>query len=74
MASSARKRARTAGEDGESENRAVAVANGFEAPLFGARVVGQVSTLPLEGEDGPLESLFIKGVVSDHGRLVRHHR
>jgi len=60
------KRARTAGEDGDSDGGAVAVADGFEAPLFGVRVVGQVTTLPLEGEDGPLESLVIKGVVSDH--------
>ena len=51
MASAARKRARTAGEDGGSDE-AVAVADGFEAPLFGVRVVGQVTTLPLEGEDG----------------------
>ena len=41
------------------------VADGFEAPIFGARVVGQVSTLPLEGEDGPL-SLGLVGVASDH--------
>ena len=41
------------------------VADGFEAPLFGARVIGQVTTLPLEGEDGPLESLVVKGVASD---------
>ena len=54
MASAARKRARTAGEGGESDGGAVAVADGFEAPLFGLRVVGQVTALPLEGEDGPL--------------------
>ena len=54
MASPGRKRARTAGEDGESDGGAVAVADGFEAPLFGLRVVGQVTALPLEGEDGPL--------------------
>ncbi|EOD09135.1 hypothetical protein EMIHUDRAFT_205407 [Emiliania huxleyi CCMP1516] len=35
--SPARKRAR-AGEDGESDGGAVAVADGFEAPVFGARV------------------------------------
>ena len=64
MASAASKRAR-AGEDGGSENEAVAVADGFEAPLFGARVVGQVTTLPLEGEDGPLAALEVNGVVSD---------
>ena len=65
MASASRKRARTAGEDGESEGGAVAVADGFEAPLFGVRVVGQVTTLPLEGEDGP-RSLGRVGVASDH--------
>ena len=43
-----RKRARTAG-DGEEEGEAVPVADGFEAPIFGARVVGQVTTLALEG-------------------------
>ena len=41
------------------------VADGFEAPIFGARVVGQVTTLTLEGEDGPL-SLGEVGVASDH--------
>ena len=41
------------------------VADGFEARIFGARVVGQVSTLALEGEDGPL-SLRRVGVASDH--------
>jgi len=66
MAFAARKRARTAGEDGGSENEAVAVADGFEAPLFGARVVGQVTTLPLEGEDGPVTVLDVNCVVSDH--------
>ena len=30
------------------------VADGFETPIFGMRVVGQVTTLTLEGEDGPL--------------------
>ena len=44
-----RKRARTAGE-GEIYGE---IADGFEAPIFGARVVGQVTTLALEGEDGP---------------------
>ena len=34
---SGQKRARTAGEDGDSDGRAVAVADGFEAPLFGVR-------------------------------------
>ena len=51
MASAARKRARTSGG---GEVVAVPIADGFEAPIFGARVVGQVTTLPLEGEDGPL--------------------
>jgi len=46
MASAARKRARTAGADGELDGGAVAVADGFEAPLVGERVVGQVTTLP----------------------------
>ena len=41
------------------------VADGFEAPIFGVRVVGQVTTLALEGEDGPL-SLDQVGVTSDH--------
>ncbi|EOD40581.1 hypothetical protein EMIHUDRAFT_222699 [Emiliania huxleyi CCMP1516] len=53
MCVSSRKRARTASE-GEEEGEAVPVAGGFEAPIFGARVVGQVTTLALEGEDGPL--------------------
>ncbi|EOD21144.1 hypothetical protein EMIHUDRAFT_241616 [Emiliania huxleyi CCMP1516] len=64
MASAARKRARTAGADGELDGGAVAVADGFEAPLFGVRVVGQVTTLPLEGEDGPLALDDVTGVVS----------
>ncbi|EOD27814.1 hypothetical protein EMIHUDRAFT_353638 [Emiliania huxleyi CCMP1516] len=59
----ARKRARTGGGVGEDEP--VPVADGFEAPIFGARVVGQVATLALEGEDGPL-SLGTVGVASDH--------
>ena len=59
------KRARTAG-DGEDDEKAVPVADGFEAPIFGARVVGQVTTLTLEGEDGPLASLGSVGVASDH--------
>ena len=63
MASAARKRARTAG-DGEEEGEAVPVAGGFEAPIFGARVVGQVTTLALEGEDGPLASLGLLVVAS----------
>ena len=58
-----RKRARTAGE-GEEEGEAVPVAGGFEAPIFCARVVGQVTTLALEGEDGPLASL-LRAVASD---------
>ena len=62
MASAARKRARTGGG---GEDEPVPVADGFEAPIFGARVVGQVSTLALEGEDGPL-SLGLVGVASDH--------
>ena len=60
MASAARKRART-GEDAEEGEEPVPVAGGFEAPIFGARVVGQVTTLTLEGEDGPLS-----GLASDH--------
>ena len=60
-----RKRARTVG-DGEEEGEAVPVADGFEAPIFGARTVGQVTTLELEGEDGPLASLSLRGVASDH--------
>ena len=59
-----RKRARTAGE-GEEEGEAVPVAGGFEAPIFGARVVGQVTTLALEGEDGPLASQKLFAVASD---------
>ena len=53
MASAARKRARNGGDAEEP----VPIADGFEAPIFGARVVGQVTTLTLEGEDGPLASL-----------------
>ncbi|EOD39745.1 hypothetical protein EMIHUDRAFT_251408 [Emiliania huxleyi CCMP1516] len=63
MASAARKRARTGG--GEADEEPVPVAAGFEAPIFGVRIVGQVSTLALEGEDGPL-SLGQVGVASDH--------
>ena len=65
MASAASKRART-GEDAEEGEEPVPVADGFEAPIFGARVVGQVTTLTLEGEDGPLASLSRVGVASDH--------
>ncbi|EOD20530.1 hypothetical protein EMIHUDRAFT_65371, partial [Emiliania huxleyi CCMP1516] len=64
MAFSARKRART-GEGGEEDEEPVPVADGFEAPIFGARIVGQVTTLALEGEDGPL-SLGPVCVASDH--------
>ena len=64
MASAARKRARTAG--GEEDEEPVPVAGGFEAPIFGVRIVGQVTTLALEGEDGPLASLGTTGVASDH--------
>ena len=64
FAMASRKRARTAGE-GEEEGEAVPVADGFEAPIFGARVVGQVTTLALEGEDGPLASLQLLAVASD---------
>ena len=63
MASAASKRARTGG--GDEGDLAVPVADGFEAPIFGARIVGQVTTLTLEGEDGPL-SLGTVGVASDH--------
>ena len=60
-----RKRALAAGE-GEEEGEAVPVAGGFEAPIFGARVVGQVTTLALEGEDGPPASLLLlRAVASD---------
>ena len=55
-----RKRART-GSDGKEEGEPVAVAAGFEAPIFGARTVGQVTTLVLEGKDGPLASLNLRG-------------
>ena len=44
----------------------MAVAAGFEEPIFGARTVGQVTTLVLEGEDGPLALLSLRGVGSDH--------
>jgi len=64
MASAARKRARTAG--GEEDEEPVPVAGGFEAPIFGVRVLGQVSTLTLEGEDGPPASLGRVSVASDH--------
>mmetsp|Transcript_18806 Transcript_18806/g.59923 ORF Transcript_18806/g.59923 Transcript_18806/m.59923 type:complete len:392 (+) Transcript_18806:34-1209(+) len=64
MASAARKRARTGGGGGEDEP--VPVADGFEAPIFGARTVGQVTTLALEGEDGLLASFGPVGVASDH--------
>ena len=57
-----RKRARTAGE-GEEEGEAVPVAGGFEAPIFGSSF-GVVTTLALEGEDGPLASL-LRAVASD---------
>ena len=65
MASPSRKRGRTT-SGGEEEGEPVAVAAGFEAPIFGARTVGQVTTLALEGEDGPLASLLLRGVASDH--------
>ena len=70
MGSAARKRARTGGGGGEEVP--VPIADGFEEPLFGARVVGQVTTLTLEGEDGPLASLgLLVGVASDHaGALI----
>ena len=64
MASAARKRARTGG--GGDGDKPVPVADGFEAPIFGVRVLGQVTTLALEGEDGPLASLSRVGVASDH--------
>jgi len=68
---SASKRARTAcdGEEEEEEEEeeaaaaaAFCVAAGFETPIFGAPVVGQVFTLP---DDGPLASLDVHGVASD---------
>ena len=71
---SSRKRARTAGE-GEEEGEAVPVAGGFEAPIFGARVVGQVTTLALEGEDGPLFAVASDragGWYATTGALVLH--
>ena len=43
MASAARKRARTGG-GGEGGEEPVPVADGFEAPIFGARVVGLSTT------------------------------
>ena len=61
---SPRKRSRTAGE-GEEEGEAVPVAGGFEAPIFGARVVGQVTTLALEGEDGRPAPQKLYAVASD---------
>ena len=64
MAFAARKRART-GEGGEEDEEPVPVADGFEAPIFGVRIVGEVTTLALEGEDGPL-SLGEVGIASDH--------
>ena len=64
MASAARKRARTGG-GGEEDEEPVPVADGFETPIFGARILGKVSSLTLEGEDGPL-SLCQDGVASDH--------
>ena len=64
MASPARKRARTGG-GGDGDEEPVPVADGFETPIFGARVLGQVTTLALEGEDGPLP-LGQVGVASDH--------
>ncbi|EOD41273.1 hypothetical protein EMIHUDRAFT_433296 [Emiliania huxleyi CCMP1516] len=65
--SPSRKRARTESDGGGEEGgEPVAVAAGFEAPIFGARVVGQVTTLALEGEDGPLASLSLRGVAIDH--------
>ena len=63
MESSASKRARTGG--GEDGDEPVPVAAGFEAPIFGMRIVGQVTTLPLEGEDGPLASQKLFAVASD---------
>ena len=67
MASRSGKRARTESDgNGGEEGEPVAVAAGFEAPIFGARTVGQVTTLELEGEDGPLASLSLRGVASDH--------
>jgi len=57
MASRSGKRARTESDGkGGEEGEPVAVAAGFEAPIFGARAVGQVTTLVLEGEDRPLAS------------------
>ena len=56
---------------GEKEGEPVAVAAGFEAPIFGARIVGQVTTLALEGEDGPLASLELRSVGSDHPSRLR---
>ncbi|EOD33766.1 hypothetical protein EMIHUDRAFT_229266 [Emiliania huxleyi CCMP1516] len=65
VASAARKRARTGGGSEDGDEEPVPVADGNEAPIFGARVLGQVTTLTLEGEDGPL-SLGSAGVASDH--------
>ena len=66
MASPSRKRGRS-----EEEGEPVAVAAGFETPIFGARSVGQVTTLALEGEDGPLASLELRSVGSDHPSRLR---
>ncbi|EOD25702.1 hypothetical protein EMIHUDRAFT_100655 [Emiliania huxleyi CCMP1516] len=67
MASRSGKRVRTESDgNGGEEGEPVAVAAGFEAPIFGARTVGQVTTLALEGKDRPLASLSLRGVASDH--------
>ena len=65
MHSSKRSRTKSDGP-GEEEGEPAAVAAGFEAPIFGARTVGQVTTLALEGEDGLLASLDLRGVKSVH--------
>ena len=72
----ARKSARTGGGGEDGDEEPVPVADGFEAPIFGARVLGQVTTLTLEGEDGPLASLSrlalaSRGAPSARGSLAR---
>ena len=47
----ASKRART-GAGGEEDEEPVPIAAGFEAPIFGARVVGQVTTLGVQRSCG----------------------
>ena len=63
MASGSRRRARVASD--EEDDEPVEVAAGFETPIFGAPVFGQVTALVLEGEEGPLPLSKLCGVASD---------